>query len=139
MYGKQEAALKENDASMYQESDDNQTNSKMDDRAFGNNKVTHTSNSQIGFLQDIGEINDDINFEAKSSKSVSVKKKPIVDFEPLERQTSSPIEILKATQKSGQKLRLDREKVDVLLDELAEHLSYEDLFEIKKQVNLLNA
>ena len=70
---------------------------------------------------------------------MSVKKKPIVDIEPLERQSSSPIEILKATQKSGQKLRLDREKVDVLLDEFAEYLSYEDLFEIKKQVNLLNA
>ncbi len=40
---------------------------------------------------------------------------------------------------SGQKLKLDREKVDVLLDEFAEYLSYEDLFEIKKQVNLLNA
>jgi len=111
----------------------------MDDRTFGNNKVNHTSNSQIGFLQDIGEINDEINFEAKSFKSVSVKKKPIVDIEQLERQSSSPIEILKATQKSGQKLRLDREKVDVLLDEFAEYLSYEDLFEIKKQVNLLNA
>jgi hypothetical protein len=124
---------------MYQESDDNQTNSKMDDRTFGNNKVNHTTNSQIGFLQDIGEINDEINFEAKSSKSVNVKKKPIVDIEPLERQSSSPIEILKMTQKSGQKLKLDREKVDVLLDEFAEYLSYEDLFEIKKQVNLLNA
>lgn len=57
--------------------------------------MNHTSNSHIGFLQDIGEINDEINFEAKSSKSVSVKKKPIVDIEPLERQSSSPIEILK--------------------------------------------
>ena len=49
----------------------------------------------MGFLQDIGEINDEINFEAKSSKSVGVKKKPIVDIEALERQSSSPIEILK--------------------------------------------
>jgi len=87
--------MKDEGASMYQESDDNQTNSKMDERTFGNNKVNHTSNSHIGFLGDIGEINEEINFEAKSAKSVSVKKRPIVDIEPLERQSSSPIEILK--------------------------------------------
>ncbi len=69
----------------------------MDDRTFGNNKVNHTQTSQIGFVQDIGEIDDEINFEAKSSKSANIKKKPIVDIEPLERQSSSPIEILKQT------------------------------------------
>lgn len=34
--------------------------------------------------------------------------------------------------KSGERLTLDREKVDVLLDEFSEYLSYEDLFEIKR-------
>lgn len=41
--------------------------------------------------------------------------------------------------KSGERLTLDREKVDVLLDEFSEYLSYEDLFEIKRQINLLNS
>jgi hypothetical protein len=33
---------------------------------------------------------------------------------------------------------LDRKKIDVLVNELSEHLNYEDIYEIKKQINILN-
>jgi hypothetical protein len=56
----------------------------------------------------------------------------------VDRQASNPLEILRETQKSGQKLSLDRQKVDMLLDEISEYLSYEDIYEIKKQINVLN-
>lgn len=33
---------------------------------------------------------------------------------------------------------LDRKKIDVLVNELSEYLNFEDIFEIKKQINQLN-
>ena len=33
---------------------------------------------------------------------------------------------------------LDRKKIDLLVNQLSEYLNYEDIFEIKKQINILN-
>jgi len=35
-------------------------------------------------------------------------------------------------------MKLDRKKIDALIDELSQNLSFEDIFEIKKQINFLN-
>ena len=76
---------------MYQESEDNQTNSKLDDKLPNYNKVTNTQVSQIGFLKDMGEFDDDMNFELKSPKSATVKRKPIVEIGNFDRQASNPL------------------------------------------------
>lgn len=40
--------------------------------------------------------------------------------------------------KKADRRSLDRTKIDVLLAELSEYLNFEDVFEIKKQINILN-
>ena len=35
-------------------------------------------------------------------------------------------------------MQLDKTKIDDLLEELSSHLSYEDMFEIKKEINFLH-
>ena len=45
----------------------------------------------MGFLKDMGEIDDELNFELKSPKSATVKRKIIVDSKSFDRQASNPL------------------------------------------------
>lgn len=52
-----------------------------------------------------------------------------LEVEPFEEEKKEP--------KPDSKV-LDRKKIDVLVNQLSEYLNYEDIFEIKKQINILN-
>jgi hypothetical protein len=59
----------------------------------------------------------------------------------MQKKYGSPNKLDETDESDGQSkvykkiVRLDRKKIDVLLSELSEYLNFEDIFELKKQIN----
>lgn len=103
-------------------------------KVYGKEQEVTTSDFEV--REDGGNLTDDDFLlptrEKKTDDGHGVSKDSALRIEAPEK-SENLVQGEKAYTKS-----LDRKKIDVLVNELSEHLNYEDIYEIKKQINILN-